>query len=120
MSRRTVTLGSNSSCGDVGGAMLGMVVVVHMVTSPNVLLFIFLFLTLGATLHGVHVVVSVGVRVGQQRGRGRQLLQSGMCVFNSDRCLPQQVNGMGQSGQDELKTLLEQKTINYNNNNKIK
>ncbi len=87
--------------------MLVMVVVVRMLTSPPVFLLVLLFLTLGAALHGVHVGMCVGVRVGQQRGRGGQLLQGGVCGFNPDCGFAQQVDGVGQSGQDELKTLLE-------------
>ena len=90
--------------------MVVVVVVVRMSNSPPVLLLllVLLFLALGAALHGVHVGVCVDVRVGQQRGRGGQLLQGGMCGFNPDRGFTQQVNGVGQSGQDELKTLLEE------------
>lgn len=90
--------------------MLVMVVVVHMSTSPSLLFLVLLFLTLGAPLHGVHVSVCVGVRVGHQRGRGGQLLQGGMCGFDPDCGITQQVDGVGQSGQDELKTLLEKTT----------
>lgn len=80
-------LGSDGSCGDVGGAVLVMVVVVHVSTSPAVLFLVLLFLALGPALHGVHVAVRVAVRVGQQRGRGGQLLQGGVCGFNPDRGL---------------------------------
>lgn len=94
--------------------MLVMVVVVCMSTSPPVFLLILLFLTLGATLHGVHVTVCVGMCVGmcvgQQRRRGGQLFQSCMCGFHPDCGFAQQVNSMGQSRQDELKTLLKKTT----------
>ncbi len=87
--------------------MLVMVVVVRMSTSPPVLLLVLLVLALRATLHGVRVGVCVGVRVGQQRGRGGQLFQGGVCGFNANCGFTQQVDGVGQSRQDELKTLLE-------------
>lgn len=90
--------------------MLVMVVVVCMSTSPPVFLLILLFLTLGATLHGVHVTVCVAMCVRQQRRRGGQLFQSCMCGFHPDCGLAQQVNSMGQSRQDELKTLLKKTT----------
>lgn len=100
-------LGSDSSCGDVGGAVLVMVVVVvHMSTSPPVILFVVLFLALGAALHGMRV----RVRVDQQRGGGGQLLEGSVRGFYPDCGFAQQVNGVGQSGQDELKTLLEETT----------
>lgn len=89
-----------------------VVVVVHVWTPPPlvlllvVVLLIVLVLALGATLHGVHVDVCVDVRVGQQRGRGGQLLQGGVSGLYPDGGLAQQVDGVGQSGQDELKTLL--------------
>lgn len=102
---------SNSSCGDVGGAMLVMVmmVVVCMSTSPPVFLLIVLLLALSAALHSVWVGMRVGVCVGQQRRRRRQLLECGVYGFNPDHGLAQQVDGMGQSRKDELKTLLEKK-----------
>lgn len=90
--------------------MLVMVVVVRMSTSPPVLLLVLLFLALGTTLHGVRVGVCVGVRVGQQRGRGGQLFQCSVCGFNPNCGFTQQVNGVGQSGQNELKTLLQKVT----------
>lgn len=87
--------------------MLVMVVVVCVSTSPPVLLLILLFLTLGAALHGVRVIVCVDMCVSKQRGRGGQLFQRSMCGFNPDCGFTQQIDGMGQSGQNELKTLLE-------------
>jgi len=103
----------------MGGAMLVVVVVmvvVHMWTPPPVLLLLLLLLlvvlvvllALGAALHGMHVDVRVDMRVGQQGGRGGQLRQGGVSGVHPDDGLAQQVNGMGQSGQDELKTLLRE------------
>lgn len=91
--------------------MLVMVVVVRMAASPPVLLFLLFFLTLGAALHGVRVGVSVAVCVAHERGRGGQLLQSGMCGLHPDCGLTQQVDGVRQGRQDELKTLLSKQTI---------
>ena len=104
-------LGSDGGCGDVGGAVLEVVVVVvvvHVPPSPHVLLLVLLLvLALGAALHGVHV--GVEVHVGQQRGGGGQLLQGGVRVLHLDDGLTQQVDGMRQSRQDELETLLQHK-----------
>lgn len=88
-----------------------MVVVVRVPTSPPVLLFVILLLTLGPALHGVRVGVCVGVRVGLQRGGGGQLLQGGVRGFHPDRGLAQQVDGVRQSGQNELKTLLKNQSF---------
>lgn len=102
-------LGSDGSRGDVRGAMLVMVVVVvvvRMSASPPVLLFILLFFALGAALHGVRVGVRVAVRVAQRRGGGGQLLQGGVSGFHPNCCFAQQVDGVRQRGQNELKTLL--------------
>lgn len=88
-----------------------MVVVVRVPTSPPVLLFVILLLTLGPALHGVCVGVCVGVRVGLQRGGGGQLLQGGVRGFHPDHGLAQQVNGVRQSGQNELKTLLKNQSF---------
>lgn len=111
MSCPTGYLGCDGGRRDVGGAVLVVVVVVVVHVSapspPVLLLLLILLLTLGATLHGVRVAERVGVRVGQQGGRGWQLLQGGVRGFDSDHGLPQQVDGVGQSGQDELETLLE-------------
>lgn len=100
-------LGSDGSRGDVRGAMLVMVVVVvRMAASPPVVLFVLLFLALGAALHGVRVGVRVAVRVAQRRGGGGQLLQGGVRGFHPNCCFAQQVDGVRQGGQNELKTLL--------------
>lgn len=88
--------------------MLVMVVIVHVSASPPVLLLLLvLVLALGATLHGVCVSMGVGVSVGHQGGRGGQLLQGGMRGFDPDVGLTQKVHGVGQSGQNELETLLQ-------------
>lgn len=101
-------LGSNGGCGDVGGAVLVMVVVVRVPTSPPVVLVVVLhLLALGAALHGVRVGVRVGVSVGHGGG---QLLQGGVRGLNTNCGLAQQVDGVGQRGQDELKTLLQRTT----------
>lgn len=101
-------LGSDGGRGDVGGAVLVMVVVVRVPTSPPVVLVVVLhLLALGAALHGVRVGVRVGVSVGHGGG---QLLQGGVRGLNADRGLAQQVDGVGQRGQDELKTLLQRTT----------
>lgn len=99
-------LGSYRRCGDVRGAVLVMVVVVRVSASPPVVLLVLLFLALGATFHGVCVGVRVAVRVAQRRGGGGQLLQGGVRGFHPNCCLAQQVDGMRQSGQNELETLL--------------
>lgn len=88
-----------------------MVVVVRVPSSPPVLLFVVILLTLGPTLHCVCVGVCVGVRVGLQRGGGGQLLQGGVRGFHPDRRLAQQVDGVRQSGQNELKTLLKNQSF---------
>lgn len=90
--------------------MLMVVVVVRMPTSPPVILVVLLLLALGAAFHGVCVAVCVAVRVGQQRGRGGQLLQGRVRGFYPHRGFTQQVDGVGQSRQNELKTLLEKAT----------
>lgn len=100
-------LGSDRICGDVRGAVLVMVVVVRVSASPPVLLLVLLFLALGAALHGVRVRVRVAVCVAQRRGGGGQLLQGGVRGFHPNCCLAQQVDGVRQSGQDELETLLQ-------------
>lgn len=88
--------------------MLVMVVVVRVPTSsPVVLIIVLHLLALGAALHGVRVAVRVGMSVGHGGG---QLLQGGVCGLNTDRGLAQQVDGVGQRGQDELKTLLQRTT----------
>lgn len=97
-----------------------MVVVVRVPTSPPVLLFVILLLTLGPALHGVCVGVCVGVRVGLQRGGGGQLLQGGVRGFHPDRGLAQQVDGVRQSGQNELKTLLKKSTFHHHRRHGVK
>lgn len=99
-------LGSDRRCGDVRGAVLVMVVVVRVSASPPVVLLVLLFLALGATFHGVCVGVRVAVRVAQRWGGGGQLLQGGVRGFHPNCCLAQQVDGVRQSGQNELETLL--------------
>lgn len=91
-------LSSDGGRGDVGGAVLVVVVVVVVPPPPPVLLLLVLFLALGATLHGVHVGVGVGVHVGQQRGRRGELLQGGVRGLDLDGGLAQQVDGVRQSG----------------------
>lgn len=99
-------LGSDRRSGDVRGAVLVMVVVVRVSASPPVVLLVLLFLALGATFHGVCVGVRVAVCVAQQRGGGGKLLQGGVRGFHPNCCLAQQVDGVRQSGQNELETLL--------------
>lgn len=105
-------LGSDGSRGDVRGAVLVLVlvvvvvVVVRMSASPPVVLVVVLFLALGAALHGVRAGVRVGVRVAQRRRGGGQLLQGGVRGLHPNRGLAQQVDGVRQSGKDELKALL--------------
>lgn len=77
-----------------------VVVVVVVARSPPVLLLLVLFLTLRAALHGVRV------GVGQQRGG--HLLQGGVRGFDLDAGFAQQVDGVRQSGEDELETLLQE------------
>lgn len=85
-----------------------MVVVVRVPTSPPVVLVVLVhLLALGAALHGVRVGVRIGMSVGHGGG---QLLQGGVRGLNADRGLAQQVDGVGQRGQDELKTLLQRTT----------
>lgn len=99
-------LGGDRRCGDVRGAVLVMVVVVRVSVSPPVVLLVLFFLALGAAFHGVCVGVRVAVCVAQRRGGGGQLLQGGVRGFHPDCCLAQQVDGVRQSGQNELETLL--------------
>lgn len=99
-------LGGDSSRGDVGGAMMVVVMVVVVPPPRPVLLLLVLFLALGATLHSVHV--GVGVHVGQQRGWRGQLFQGGVRRLNPDSGLTQQVDGVRQSRQNELETLLQE------------
>lgn len=104
-------LGGDSSRGDVGGAMLVVMVVVVVVVPPPppvLLLLLVIILALGATLHSVCVGVGVGVHVGQQRGWRGQLLQGGVRRLDPDRGLTQQVDGVWQSRQNELETLLQE------------
>lgn len=88
--------------------MMVVVVVVVVPPPPPVLLLLVLFLALGATLHSVHVGVGVGVHVGQQRGRRGQLFQGGVRRLDPDSGLTQQVDGVRQSRQNELETLLQE------------